>query len=142
MVSAAFSFSVSDLGAIILLVVWTFTCYLIWRMTPGVGATVVAELDAGPDAEGEYTTRCARLAAYEFKAEFGELKYNKANRCIASDWVRKHFRNMDMRAVDIVRHMDVCVELCLLPTAGAVRAARLAKDTDIRARRNAVDPCK
>jgi hypothetical protein len=118
------------------------TLYLMWLIRPRIGAKVVQELDEGPDVVGEHTTRCARMAAYEFKAEFGELKYNKANRCIASDWVRKHFRDKEMRAVDIVRHMDICVELCLLPTAGAVAAANLAKDRDIRARRAACDPCK
>lgn len=114
--------------------------YLWFR--PRGGADVLRELDEGPDGACVLTTRCAMLAAYEFKAVYGELRYNKANRCIASDWVRKHFRDMDMRNVDIVRHMDIAVELCLLPTKAAVKASHLARDGDIKARRAAVDHCK
>lgn len=101
---------------------------------------MVQELDCGPDADGQrVTTRAATMAAYEFKAEFGELKYNKANRILAGDWVRKHFLDMGMRKVDIVRHMDIAVELCLLPTCNAVRAAELARTREVRERRSVVD---
>jgi len=124
-------------------------CYLLhlfhqWvSRKPTVGALVVAELDAGPEAGPEVvSTRVARQVAYEFKAEFGELRYNNANRCIAGDWVRKRFRAMDMRYVDIVRHMDVCVELCLTPTVHSVGASELARTPEVRARRALVAPPK
>jgi hypothetical protein len=80
--------------------------------------------------------------AYEFKAEFGEMRYNKANRTIAGDWVRKQLRARDVRIVDIVRLMDMCVELCLTPTGASVEAAQYARSYEARARRAAVDLCK
>jgi len=103
-----------------------------------------AEIDADPDVNTQdgATSNIARRVAYEFKAEFGELKYTKANRCIAGDWVRKRFREMDMRYVDIAIHMDMCVELCLLPTKHAVRAAALARTHEVRDRRSVVDFAK
>lgn len=123
-------------------------CYILhlvytWWNRPTWGAGVVRELDVGPD-EGPnvHTTAVARRVAYEFKAEFGELRYNKANRCIAAEWVRRKFRDMDMRYVDIVMHMDVCVELCLLPTKHAVLATGLAATPEVRARRAVVDHVK
>lgn len=101
---------------------------------------MVAEVDQDPEEEGGVvTTRAARMAAYEFKAEFGEMKYTKANRLIAGDWVRRHFRASGMRYVDIVRHMDIAVELCLLPTEQAVRSSQLAATREVRERRAAVE---
>ena len=115
-----------------------------WWFSPTWGAEVVAEIDADPDVNTQdgATSNIARRVAYEFKAEFGELKYTKANRCIAGDWVRKRFREMDMRYVDIAIHMDMCVELCLLPTKHAVRAAALARTHEVRDRRSVVDFAK
>ena len=123
-------------------------CYLLyaflaWLHRPTWGAEVVRDIDDGPnDTDGRAVSAVARRVAYEFKAEFGELRYNKANRCIASDWVRRRFRDMDMRYVDIVIHMDVCVELCLTPTCHAVRAARLAATPEVKGRRALVDYAK
>lgn len=116
----------------------------LWRTGPSNGAQLVAEVDMDPDSEGnsQLTTRAARMAAYAFKAEFGELRYNLANRRIAGDWIRKHFRDGGMRNVDIVRHMDIAVELCLLPTSSAVMAATLARTLEVRERRAAVDHTK
>lgn len=123
-------------------------CYLVhrivcWWNRPTWAAEVVREIDADPeDAKDGHTSAVARRVAYEFKAEFGEMRYNKANRCIAAEWVRRRFRDMDMRYVDIVRHMDVCVELCLLPTKHAVAASRIAASREVRERRSAVDHAK
>jgi len=64
---------------------------------------------------------------------------NNSPAVVAGDWVRKHFRDSGMRYVDIVHHMDIAVELCLLPTAGAVRSAQLARTHEVCARRAAVD---
>jgi hypothetical protein len=100
---------------------------------------VLAELDAGDDLEGISTSRLSRVLAYEFKAEFGEMRYNNANRIIAGGWVRQKLSEMkDLRKVDMVRHAEMAVELCLLPTAHAVRAAELAKTAEVRGRRAAV----
>jgi hypothetical protein len=119
-----------------------YATYLAWWAftRPSEGAQLVSEVDLDPEGdEPGLTTRAARMAAYAFKAEFGELRYNKANRIVAGDWVRKHFRDGGMRYVDIVRHMDIAVELCLLPTESAVTAARLARTREVAARRAVVD---
>ncbi len=106
MVSAAFPLQ-GDQGTITLLMVfvstlvWTATvCYWLWSR-PTYGAKVLSEFDDvrnldfdNEDETGRYTTRCARLVAYKFKAEFGEMRYNKANKCIAGDWVRREFKEM------------------------------------------------
>lgn len=134
-----------DLGeaaTLLVAVVLGLACVVLWRRQPTIGAKLVADVDSNPDADGLVTTRAARMAAYAFKAEHGELRYNKANRVIAGDWVRKHFRAMDMRDVDIVMHMDIAVELCLLPTSRAVMAADLARTREVRERRAAVDHAK
>jgi hypothetical protein len=110
----------------------------LWRR-PSIGAKLVAAIDSDPEGNCSITTRAARMAAYAFKAEFGELRYNKANWLVAGDWVRKHFRDMGMRNVDIVRHMDIAVELCLLPTEAAVLSSSLARTREVRERRSAVD---
>lgn len=116
----------------------------LWYTRPSDGARLVREVDLDPEEEipNTLTTRAARMAAYAFKAEFGEMRYNKANRLIAGDWVRKHFRDGGMRYVDIARHMDIAVELCLLPTSSAATAAELARTREVRARRAAVDHAK
>jgi len=103
-------------------------------------AKLIADLDEADSADKP--TRCAVMTAYEFKAEFGELNYNKANRIIAGDWVRKKFKEMDMRAVDIVRHMSITVELCLVPTTDAVVAASFARALETRKRRGLVNNAK
>jgi len=113
-------------------------CLLLFLCLPASrAAEVIADLDKADSACK--LTRCGVMTAYEFKAEFGELKYNKANRIIAGDWVRKKFKEMDMRAVDIVRHMSITVELCLVPTTEAVVAASFARDLETRKRRGLVD---
>jgi hypothetical protein len=132
-----------DMDPTILLVVLVGVALglLIWITRPRVrwGATVLAELDAGDDLEGVSTSRLSRVLAYEFKAEFGEMRYNNANRIIAGGWVRQKLSEMkDLRKVDMVRHAEMAVELCLLPTAHAVRAAELAKMAEVRGRRAAV----
>jgi hypothetical protein len=88
------------------------------------------------------TTHSARALAYEFKAEFGELAYNKANRVIATEWVLRRHKEMSMRHVDSARHTPITVELCLLPTQHAVRATELSRSAEFRGRRAAVDCVK
>lgn len=98
------------------------------------------ELDAGPYWLGEIaTTRYQRELAYRFKAAHGELKYSKANRIIASDWCRMTMKEENVRAVDIVRHLALAVELCLTPTRDTVIAAQYAASREVRRRRAAVD---
>jgi hypothetical protein len=94
------------------------------------------------DSIGFVTTRVQRKLAYAFQAKFGELRYNKANRIIAGDWVRAEMAAMEMRNVDIVRHMAVTIELCLTPSSSAVVAAQIAQRRAVRERRAAIDSPK
>lgn len=103
---------------------------------------LIKELD-DEDRVCVVSTPLTRELAYEFKAEFGELRYNKANRILAGDWVRLRLAKIpDLRAVDRVKHMDIAIELCLLPTKHAVAASKLARSREVRARRGAVDSAK
>jgi hypothetical protein len=122
--------------------VWLVVCR-VWRWirpSATVGAQLLAELDAGPDWNSVgVTTRYQRELAYRFKAEFGELRYNKANRIIASSWVLKTMAGDDVRYVDRVKLEPLAVQLCLLPTQAAVTAARIAQMHEVCARRSAVE---
>jgi len=142
MLSAALTFG-CDWGTSILLLVCCVALVRCYRRKPTIGAKVVAELDLGPDwGSVGVTTRYQRELAYRFKAEFGEMRYNKANRIIASDWCRKTMKDEDVRVVDQVRHLPLAIELCLLPTQHSVAAAEVAGTYEVRARRAAVDLAK
>lgn len=82
-----------------------------------------------------HTTAKQRYIAYQFKAEFGEMAYNKANRTIASEWVRNYMRAHDWRTVDIVQQFPMVVELCLTPTVAVETASKFASDLLVRGRR-------
>jgi hypothetical protein len=130
------------LGASILLLVVVVGVVLgvRWLRSSTAGATLVAEVDLGPDwTSVGVTTPYQRQLAYQFKAEFGELRYNKANRIIAGDWCRKAMADNDVRLTDRVRLLPLAVELCLLPTRHAVQAAELAATYEVRHRRAAAD---
>jgi hypothetical protein len=88
------------------------------------------------------TTPIQRKLAYQFQAKYGVMRYNKANRILASEWVRAEMASMSMRSIDIVRHMDLTIELCLTPTSSAVHAQELASSRAIRERRAAFDSPK
>lgn len=124
---------------IILVAVGSAVAIYKWFTRPTPGALLVRDVDGDPDNEGLKSTRAARLAAYAFKAQFGDMKYTKANRIIAGDWIRNHFRDQDMRHYDIAMHVPIAVELALLPTVFTVDAANLADDRAVRKRRGAVD---
>nr|WRQ65621.1 tombus P33-like protein [Tolivirales sp.] len=111
---------------------------VIWRVWPDdVGSMAVSSLDS---FTGRGVTRLQQEVAYEFKAKFGELKYNKANQIIAGEFVRSYWRehNKDMRAHDIAMHYPMAVEMCLLPLQGAVEANKMARRRAVVDRRSAV----
>jgi len=106
------------------------------------GRQYLQELDSfdeDNDSSSALTTAVERRVAYAFKAKFGELRYNKANQIIANDWVLEEFKTMSMRNVDIIRHLSMTVQLCLMPTKHAVVAARVASMAAVKERRSAVD---
>jgi hypothetical protein len=110
-------------------------------------AEVVAEADRyvdNPEIEPIRVSRCAMEAAIAAKAHFGELKYNNANRVIVREFVAKHFRDTvpDMRAVDIVKHTPMAVQLALVPSQYELQAQLFANDDLVRSRRAAVSPPK
>jgi len=123
-----------------------------WHGAGSSDATdLVWELDNDGPQDVRYTNRprpnnasvstpYQREIAYAFKAKNGEMKYNAANRLIAGDFVRKYMAdNKDMRDFDKVKLMAVAVELCLLPMAGAVAAAELARSSEFSSRRQAIN---
>lgn len=130
------------------------SCTAVWRLVFPLDAyvQVVAEFDNGPEDGYEpkpkrpdaqpvafKETRIQIKAAYKFKAEKGERKYNNANRLIAEAWVRDYFASLGMRDIDVVRHMNATVELCLLPSAFAVEARNMANSAAFVSRRAAVE---
>lgn len=145
-VSAAFTL-LCDVGpsVILTLVVLRCVCW-VWRWFRPIatlGAGLVAELDVGPDwSTIGVTTPYQRELAYMFKAEYGELRYNKANRIIASSWCLRAMAEADVRYVDRVKLLPLAIELCLLPTSAAVFAAGLSATPEVVARRLAADCVK
>lgn len=134
------------------MVVATCTAMRNWVYPRDAYVQCVAEFDNGPeegyepkpkDADAEPVafkeTRIQIKAAYKFKAEKGERKYNNANRLIAEAWVRDYFASLGMRDIDVVRHMSATVELCLLPSAFAVEARNMANSAAFVSRRAAVE---
>jgi len=91
------------------------------------------------EAAGSVTTRVQRLLAYEFKAEFGDLRYNKANRLLAGDWVRKRMKDMGMRPLHITRLSPMTTELCLVPSVEGIEAQRFAASGLVQGRRAVVE---
>nr|WRQ65823.1 tombus P33-like protein [Tolivirales sp.] len=142
MVSAAFT-AMCDMGPSILMLVVVVELVLRvrrWWTRPTAGAQLVRELDAGPDAGPQVvSTWYQRDLAYRFKAEYGELRYNNANLCIASDFCRKVMKQEDVRYTDMARILPLAMQLCLLPTDQAAIASQLAKTHEVMARRAAVD---
>jgi len=125
--------------------VGVYLCTRWYRRPSHTGAALLTELDRHDPDLSVYgvSTPYQRELAFEFKAEFGELRYNNANRRIASDYVLKAMsNNKDLRNCDRVRLYPLTVELCLLPTRDAVTAANLARTLEVRARRSAVDCCR
>jgi hypothetical protein len=91
---------------------------------------------------GIVVTKPAFAAAMAFKERFGETRYNKANRLLAGEFVRDFFRSeewRDLRVVDRIRHSEIAIELCLIPTNAAVFAAELRASGAVKSRRAAVD---
>nr|UUW21100.1 MAG: hypothetical protein [Sanya tombus-like virus 5] len=123
---------------LLVLVAVATVVWLWWRpRQPGAGRQLVDELDHGPAEWSDVvSTPYQRELAYRFKAEFGELRYNNANRIIAGEWVRKAMaENKDLRLADRVWLAPVTEQLCLLPTRAAVFASALASDPDVIGRR-------
>lgn len=82
-------------------------------------------------------TKLSYEASMAFKAKFGEMAYNKANRMLAGEFARGWLKdnNPDMRNCDIVLHSEYAVELALTPTPVSVEMARLSRASQLRQRR-------
>lgn len=118
----------------------------IWPIEVDFGQRVVDEMDealqpgtveAHKLAHKPITSSLAVAACVEFKEEFGEVSDTKANRLLAHNYVRDWMRKThpDLRKVDMLLHVPMAVELCLIPTAAAVRAASLQKEGAVKRRK-------
>lgn len=116
-----------------------FVCVWFWLRRPGVSLhqDVLDAMD-GDDTTKELGrfTPFQRNLAYEFKSEFGCLRYNGANKMVAASWVRKRLLAIeDMRACDRAHLAPLIVELCLVPLATDIAAGGFAADPAVANRR-------
>lgn len=85
--------------------------------------------------------RWSHEASIAAKAQFGDLRYNNANRVIVGDFVRKWLRDEypDIRNVDLVRFVPMAIELALLPSVSSVCAQEFSTDKTVCKRRALVN---